>query len=147
MVKFLSLHLSAIELNVVLELLFLSHLEDLELWGETLTICNDFSWMWSNLRVFHIGTNGHLSLAQVQKCGIVIDHCTGSGIGLIFWFAGTGQLWMERERETQFGSQCGRIHTQVQPGMSYRSSHSSISYTCQIITLMKVTGEPNLLTW
>lgn len=54
---------------------------------------------------------------------------------------------MERERETQFGSQCGRIHTQVQPGMSYRSSHSSISYTCQIITLMKVTGEPNQLTW
>lgn len=99
--------------------------------------------MWSNLRVFHIGINGHLSLAQVQKCGIVIDHCSGSGIGLIFWFTGAGQLWMERERETQFGTQCGRVHAQVQPGMSYRSSHSSVSFTSQIITLMKVTREPN----
>lgn len=60
--------------------------------------------------------------AVVDGHGGFAAHSSNLLVNVILWLAGAGQLWMERKRETQFSSQCGCIHTQIQPGMSYKIS-------------------------
>lgn len=50
---------------------------------------------------------------------------------------GAGQLWLEWEGETQFGTKCGGIHTQVQPGTCPRHNrHSEETFISPVMSLI-----------